>query len=59
MSYIKPSSVTRVISTLRGGVSGLDMNATYNAQDTVGNNPIKGTGPYIPDIMDKVQMMRI
>ena len=36
----------------------MDINATYNAQDTAKNKPIKETGPYVPDIMDKAQMMR-
>ena len=36
----------------------MDINATYNAQDTVENNTIKGTGPYVPDIMVTAQMMR-
>ena len=36
----------------------MDINATYIAQDTVDNKPIKGTGSYVPDIMDKAQIMR-
>ena len=36
----------------------MDINATYNAQDTVENNPIKSTDPYVPDIMVTALMMR-
>ena len=30
----------------------------YNAQDTVKNNPVKGTGAYVTDNMDKAQTIR-
>jgi hypothetical protein len=30
----------------------------YNAQDTVENNLIKGTGHYVPDDMEEAQTMR-
>ena len=35
---------------------GIDINAMYNAQNTVENNLIKGTGHYVPDDMDEAQM---
>ena len=50
--------VSDVIQTLRGVAAGTDINAMYNAQDTVENNLIKGTGHYVPDDMDEAQTMR-
>ena len=50
--------MTDVIQTLRGVSAGTDINAMYNPQDTVENNFIKGTGPFVPDNMEEVQTMR-
>ena len=50
--------ITDVIHTLRGVAAGTDINAMYNPQDTVENNLIKGTGPYVPDNMEEAQTMR-
>jgi hypothetical protein len=50
--------ITDVIQTLRGVAAGTDINAMYNPQDTVENNLIKRTGPYVPDNMEEAQTMR-
>ena len=46
--------ITDVIQTLRGVAAGTDI----NPQDTVENNLIKGTGPYVPDNTEDAQTMR-
>ena len=45
-------------SRLYGVAAGTDINAMYNAQDTVENNLIKGTGHYVPYDMEEAQTMR-
>ena len=50
--------ITDVIQTLRGVAAGTDINAMYNPQDTVENNLIKGTRPYVPDNLKEAQTMR-
>ena len=43
---------------LYGELRPVRINATYNTQDTVENNLIKGTGHYVPDNMEEAQTMR-
>ena len=50
--------ISDVIQTLRGVMAGADINVTYNTQDTVENNLIKGTGHYVPDNMEEARTMR-
>ena len=51
--------ISDVIQTLRGVAAGTDINATYNTQDTVEINLIKGTEHYVPDNMEEAQTMRL
>ena len=50
--------ISDVIQTLRGVTAGTDINETYNTQDTVENNLIKGTGHYVPDNIEEAQTIR-
>jgi len=50
--------ISDVIKTLRGVAAGMDINVTYNTQDMVENNLIKGTRHYVPDNIEEAQTMR-